>query len=87
LHSDEAFNGNSLVSEAAAKFDQSSWIGVLIDGCLFSLLAVQGEASTEIWTLVSPGVSDVAGVEAGPHAMADHVVIKHCSKSACRDDS
>jgi hypothetical protein len=72
LHSDEAFNGNSLVSEAAAKFDQSSWIGVLIDGCLFTLLAVQG---------------DVAGVEAGPHAMADHVVIKHCSKSACRDDS
>ena len=46
--------------------------------------AVQGEPNMEIWTALSPGFYDVAGVETGPKAMSYHYKIKQTSKSTCK---
>jgi hypothetical protein len=48
--------------------------------------AVQGEPNMEIWTALSPGVYDVAGIETGTHAMAYFYTIKQTSKSSCKAD-
>jgi hypothetical protein len=48
------------------------------------LFAVQGETNTEVWTPVSPGTYDVAGIETGPHAMAYYYTIKQTSKTSCQ---
>jgi hypothetical protein len=48
--------------------------------------AVQGEPNMEIWTAMSPGVYDVAGIETGTHAMAYFYTIKQTSKSTCKAD-
>ena len=50
------------------------------------LFAVQGETNTEVWTAVSPGIYDVAGIETGPNAMAYAYTIKQTSKSTCKAD-
>jgi hypothetical protein len=48
------------------------------------LFAVQGETNTEVWTPVSPGTYDVAGIETGPHAMAYYYTVKQTSKTSCQ---
>ena len=48
------------------------------------MFAVQGETNTEVWTAVSPGIYEVAGIETGPHAMAYHYTIKQTSKTTCQ---
>jgi hypothetical protein len=48
--------------------------------------AVQGEPNMEIWTAMSPGVYDVAGIETGTHAMAYFYTVKQTSKSTCKAD-
>jgi hypothetical protein len=50
------------------------------------MFAVQGETNTEIWTPLSPGTYEVAGIETGPHAMAYFYKIKQTSKSTCKAD-
>jgi hypothetical protein len=50
------------------------------------LFAVQGETNTEVWTPVSPGTYDVAGIETGPHAMAYYYTVKQTLKTSCQAD-
>ena len=50
------------------------------------MFAVQGETNTEIWTPLSPGTYEVAGIETGPNAMAYFYKIKQTSKSTCKAD-